>query len=423
MSSRILVVGGGSREHALIWKLSLSAGVDALFCAPGNAGTAMLATNLSIKATDIDGLIAAARYHRIDLVVIGPEEPLSHGLADRCRKAGIRAFGPSAAASRIESSKSWAKRLMTDAHVPTARGVTVSDLPDGLAAVREFELPVVIKADGLAAGKGVVVAKSLDEAETVLTAFLEDQSLGPAGQKVVIEERLVGDEISVLALSDGKRVVQLPAATDYKRANDGDLGPNTGGMGAYAPVPSVDDARRKVIQETILEPVLTALRNRDSPLQGVLYAGIMLTDHGPMVLEFNARFGDPEAQVVLPLLDVDLASLLYAIAGGELPADPVRSLDGAAVGVVLASGGYPGPYRAGLPISGLDAVPDDVLVFHAGTRLAGDGSVLTAGGRVLTVVGRGTTIAEARERAYAGAGTISFPGMHSRSDIALEVGD
>ena len=418
MGLRILVVGGGSREHALLWKLSLSADVDALFCAPGNAGTAFLAANLPIRATDVDGLLDAARQHRIDLVVVGPDEPLARGLVDRCRKAGIRAFGPSAAASRIESSKSWAKRLMTEAHVPTAHGVAVTDLPDGLAVMREVELPVVIKADGLAAGKGVVVAKTLDEAESVLTAFLEDQALGPAGQTVVIEERLTGHEVSVLALSDGTRVVQLPAATDYKQVNDGDAGPNTGGMGAYAPVPAIDAALGEQIQRTILEPVITALAERESALQGVLYAGLMLTEHGPMVLEFNARFGDPEAQVILPLLDVDLVALLHGIAGGELPDGPLARHDGAAVGVVLASAGYPGPYDTGLPISGLDAVPDDVLVFHAGTRQADDGAVVTAGGRVLTVVGRGSTVAEARSRAYAGADAISFPGMHRRSDIA-----
>lgn len=423
MGMRVMVVGSGSREHALIWKLVSSETVDALFCAPGNAGTALLATNLPVRANDIDGLVDTAREQKIDLVVVGPEEPLARGLADRCRKAGIRAFGPVAAASRIESSKSWAKRLMTEANIPTARGVTVTGLPEGLAALHEFELPVVIKADGLAAGKGVVVVKTVEEAEMVLTAFLEDQALGSAGQTVVIEERLSGQEISVLALSDGERVVQLPAATDYKLANDGDCGPNTGGMGAYAPVPGAGPELIDHIQRTILEPVVAALAERDSALQGVLYAGLMLTDHGPMVLEFNARFGDPEAQVVLPLLDVDLAALLYAVAGGEMPASPVPTHDGAAVGVVLASGGYPGPYQTDLPIGGLDDVPDDVLVFHAGTRQTGDGTVVTSGGRVLTMVGRGATIAGARERVYAGADAISFAGLHRRSDIAADVKD
>lgn len=421
MGLRIMVVGSGAREHALLWKLTSSAEVDALFCAPGNAGTASLSTNLPLKVTDIDGLVQAAQEQRIDLVVIGPEEPLARGLADRCRKVGIRAFGPSAAASRIESSKSWAKRLMTDAKVPTARGVTVTDLQEGLSALREFELPVVVKADGLAAGKGVVVAQTVDEAERVLTSFLEDQDLGAAGQTVLIEEHLSGPEISITALSDGERVMQLPAATDYKRAHNGALGPNTGGMGAYAPVPAVDARLRDDIQRTILEPVVAALAARDSALQGVLYAGLMLTDHGPMVLEFNARFGDPEAQVVLPLFDGDLAALFRAIAGGALPEELVATLEGAAVGVVLASGGYPENYQMGFPIDGLDDVPDDVLVFHAGTRQAEDGRVVTAGGRVLTVVGRGATIAAARERAYAGAEAISFEGLHRRSDIAINL--
>ncbi|HEV2109159.1 MAG TPA: phosphoribosylamine--glycine ligase [Thermomicrobiales bacterium] len=419
MGLRIMVIGGGAREHALLWKLSQCRGVDALLCAPGNAGTASLATNLPIEVSDLGAMVRAADHERVDLVVIGPEEPLARGLADRCAKAGVRAFGPTADAARIESSKSWAKALMTEARVPTARGVTVTTLHEGLAALREFELPVVIKADGLASGKGVVMAATYAEAETVLTKFLEAGALGSAGQRVVIEVHLVGREVSVLALSDGKAAVQLPAAADYKAANDGDQGPNTGGMGAYAPVPAMDASLQLQIQETILEPTVAALAQRRCPLRGVLYAGLMLTQDGPVVLEFNARFGDPEAQVVLPLLDTDLTGLLMGASGGELPGGGIATREGAVVGVVLASGGYPGPYRTGVPIHGLGAVPDDVLVFHAGTHLTNDGTVVTAGGRVLTVVGQGQTLAEAREHAYAGADAISFAGVHRRSDIAL----
>jgi phosphoribosylamine--glycine ligase len=419
MGTRIMVVGGGSREHALLWKLSSSRGVDALFCAPGNAGTASLAENLPVKVTDIDGLVRAAIKERIDLVVIGPEEPLARGLADRCGQAGIRTFGPTSAAARIESSKSWAKSLMTEAHVPTARGITVTDLPAGLTALREFELPVVIKADGLAAGKGVVIARSLEEAETVLTMFLEDLALGSAGEKVVIEEFLVGREISVFAICGGDTALQLPVAADYKAAYDGDKGPNTGGMGAYAPVPAMNADLQRQIRETILGPTIAALSEREAPLLGVLYAGLMLTSKGPMVLEFNARLGDPEAQVVLPLMDTDLAKLLMAASDGALRAGEVPVRDGAAVAVVLASGGYPGPYQTGIPIRGLDTVPEDILVFHAGTKRLDDGTVVTAGGRVLTVVGQGATLAEARERAYVGANAVAFQGMQSRSDIAL----
>ncbi|GIW04296.1 MAG: phosphoribosylamine--glycine ligase [Thermomicrobiales bacterium] len=420
MGMRILVVGGGAREHALVWKLAQSPLADALYCAPGNAGTEALATNLPLRASDIDGIVAAARTHGIDLVVVGPEEPLALGLADRLRAAGVAVCGPSASATRIESSKAWAKELMVAAGVPTARAVVVYDLAEGMAALDRFSLPVVIKADGLAAGKGVVIANTRDEAFRVLSAFLEERTLGDAGTTVVIEEYLTGQEVSVLALTDGETIIPLPPACDYKRVYDGDRGPNTGGMGAYAPPPAVDADLMATIRATILEPAIRAMAERGAPMQGVLYAGLMLTASGPHVLEFNARFGDPEAQVILPILDADLVLLLDAVARGTLaeappPPPPAR----AAVGVVLASGGYPGPYQTGVPISGLDHAPEDVLVFHAGTRRAADGRIVTAGGRVLTVVGVGPDLATARERAYAGVERISFEGAHWRRDIAL----
>ncbi len=419
MAERILVVGGGAREHALVWKLARSRRVAALFAAPGNPGIAKIAETVPVAATDIEGLVAAAGQLRIDLVVVGPETPLALGLADRLVAAGLRVCGASQAAARIESSKAWSKTVMAEAGVPTARAAIVTDLATALMALTDFDLPVVIKADGLAAGKGVLVATTRDEARLALTSFLEDGTLGAAGRTVLIEECLVGREVSVIALTDGTTVLPLSPACDYKRAADGDRGPNTGGMGAYTPVPMVDVALLDRIRIEVLEPTVRALAERDAPLRGVLYAGLMLTADGPRTLEFNARFGDPEAQVILPVLDGDLVELLAAVADGTLatvtpPPPPVE----AAVGVVLAAGGYPGPARANAPLHGLDAVPDDLLIFHAGTRRDASGALVTAGGRVLTVVGRGATLAAARERVYAGVGAITFPGRQYRTDIA-----
>ena len=415
-----MVVGRGAREHALLWKLAQSGRTAALWCAPGNAGTAALAETVPVGIDDLDGIVAAAEWLRIDLVVVGPEAPLAAGLADRLQAAGVRVCGPTRAASRIESSKAWAKGLMAEASVPTARAVVVATLDEGLAALSSFDFPVVVKADGLAAGKGVVIAENREQARTTLAAFLEDDALGAAGRTVVLEECLFGREVSVLALTDGTAVVPLPPASDYKRVFDGDRGPNTGGMGAYAPASDLDDAALRTVQETILAPTIRAMADRGAPMRGVLYAGLMLTADGPKTLEFNARFGDPETQAILPLLDADLGALLTAVADGmlaEAPAiGPPRQV---AVAVVLASGGYPGPYRTGARIEGLDRVPEDVLVFHAGTRRDGDGRVVTAGGLVLTTVGRGHNFAVARERAYAGAEAIAFEGKQMRTDIAM----
>jgi phosphoribosylamine--glycine ligase len=418
---RILVVGGGGREHALLWKLAQSSKVAALFCAPGNAGTSGLAENLPVRVNDIDGLVSAAMEQWIDLVIVGPEEPLALGLADRLRETGIPVCGNSQAATQVESSKAFAKEVMAAAGIPTARSVVVRDVLDGIAALSQFDIPVVIKADGLAAGKGVVVAQSHDEARIVLNAFLEDHALGTAGATVVIEECLSGQEVSVLALTDGTAIVPLTPSCDYKRVFDRDQGPNTGGMGAYAPTNALDAETLDTVQRTILEPAVREMAKRGTPLQGVLYAGLMMTAAGPKVLEFNARLGDPETQVVLPLLDGDLAELCAAVANGTLAHVPAPGVAAqATVGVVLASGGYPGPIQSGLPIDGLEAVPNDVLVFHAGTRRAEGGRVVTAGGRVLTVVGLAADVATARERAYAGAKEISFPDAHFRSDIGAQ---
>ena len=420
VAMRVLVVGSGAREHALVWKLAQSPRVGQIFAAPGNPGTATLAQNVLIPASDLDGIVGLAKRERIDLAVVGPEEPLVRGLADRLRAAGVAACGGSAAASRIEGSKSWAKALMREASVPTARSLTVRTLREAKVALAEFGMPVVVKADGLAAGKGVIIAPTPDEALAAMAEFLEEGTLGEAGRTVVLEECLTGREVSVLALTDGTHVRLLTPACDYKRAFDEDLGPNTGGMGAYAPVPAVDGALLETIRAAIIEPTVRALAARGAPLQGVLYAGLMLTADGPKVLEFNARFGDPEAQVILPLLEADLAELLAAVATGSLAdVPPMAPARGAAVGVVLASGGYPGAYANGVAISGLDRVPEDVLVFHAGTRRDDAGRVVTAGGRVLTVVGRGPNLRAARDRAYAGAAAISFEGRQMRGDIAL----
>jgi phosphoribosylamine---glycine ligase len=418
MSTKVLVVGNGGREHALCWRLAQSPSIGEIICAPGNPGTALLAENMPIRVTDIEQIVEVAVDRAVELVVIGPEAPLALGLADKLRRRQIPAFGPSQEAARIETSKQWAKELMAEAGVPTARYVAVRDLADGMIALQRFSYPVVIKADGLAAGKGVVITESYDEAVLVLTAMLEERSLGPAAETVLIEEFLTGPEVSVLALTDGTSIRILTPSCDHKRAFDRDQGPNTGGMGAFAPTARVDDALLAEIERTILRPTIDTMRARGCPMQGVLYAGLMLTGSGPMVLEFNARFGDPETQVVLPLVDGDFAALCLATTTGTLGSTAVNLLpDRAAVGVVIASAGYPGPYRTGLPIAGLDTAVDEALVFHAGTTRNQRHDVVTAGGRVLTVVGMGTSIPEARLHAYAAAEQINFEGAFYRRDI------
>src|SRR6476661_3501298 len=418
MSMRILVVGSGGREHALCWRLAYSPSTESLYCAPGNPGTARYAENVPIRATDIGELTHFAVDREIDLVVVGPEAPLAVGLADRMRRRGIAVFGPSQDAARIETSKQWAKTLMKDAGVPTARYVAVRELSQALIALQQFSYPVVLKADGLAAGKGVVTVGSYEEAVWALTSMLEELSLGPSAETVLIEEHLTGPEVSILALTDGDAIRILTPSCDHKRAFDRDQGPNTGGMGAYAPTGLVDRELMDRIEQTILRPTVDAMRARGCPMQGVLYAGLMLTERGPMVLEFNCRFGDPETQVVLPLIEGDFAELCLAVATGTLGRSDLHLIsDRAAVGVVIASAGYPGPYRTGLPIVGLDAAAEDALVFHAGTDRNADGEIVTSGGRVLTIVGMGASIPEAQLHAYAAAEQISFEGAFYRHDI------
>jgi phosphoribosylamine--glycine ligase len=416
-----MVVGGGGREHALAWALARSPSVDKLVAAPGNPGIEAVARCEPVEATDVDGLCALAEKEAVDLAVVGPEAPLVAGVVDALAERGVRAFGPTAAGARIEGSKAWAKELCRRHGIPTGRAEITDDITRAVTLLDEFESPYVIKADGLAGGKGVTVVATRGEAVSALEASLVDRAFGPAGDRVVIEEHLAGREVSVLALTDGETVVDLEPAQDFKRVGDGDTGPNTGGMGAYSPVPFVDEALRGRIREEILEPTVRALRADGIAYRGVLYSGLMLTADGPRVLEFNARFGDPETQAVLPRLEADLGQLLLACAEGRLGEAAVGWTDDACVTVILASGGYPGEYPTGLPIGGLDRAGnlDKTMVFHAGTARR-DGTVVTAGGRVLGVTARGKDLAEARDRAYRAAALVTFGGMHHRTDIAEE---
>ena len=419
---RVLVVGGGGREHALAWALSRSPEVEHLIAAPGNAGIADRAQCVPVRAEDWKRIAELAERERVDLVVVGPEAPLVDGLVDELLAHGIPAFGPGRDGARIEGSKVWAKALCREAGIPTAEAETFTDIDEAERYLGSLEPPYVVKAEGLAAGKGVTVAASREEAVVALRASLVDGAFGDAGRRVLIEEHLDGAEVSALALTDGETVVPLAFAQDFKRVGDGDAGPNTGGMGAYSPVPVVDEETRKRIDEDVLHATVAALRERGIAYRGVLYAGLMLTGDGPKVLEFNARFGDPETQAILPRLGSDLASLLLATAEGRLGGQRVAWRDEACVTVILASGGYPGDYRNGVPIDGLDAAAslDDVAVFHAGTALDGDGRVTTAGGRVLAVSALGKDLAAARERSYEAVSRIRFEGMHHRTDIAKE---
>jgi phosphoribosylamine--glycine ligase len=422
---RILVVGRGAREHALAWRLARTPGVS-IFCAPGNAGTEALAEPVPLQDTDTAGLVAFARENRVDLVVVGPEAPLAAGLADAFDAASVPVFGPRRSAAEIESSKAFAKALMAREGVPTARAERFHELSAALDYLDHLAdqgaSTAVVKADGLAAGKGVIVCDTLDEARDAVRRMMAERIFGPAGAEVLIEERLSGEEVSRFDLCDGETSRALTSAQDYKRALDGERGPNTGGIGAYAPAPVMDERLTEEVTCRIVRPTLRGLAGDGRPFRGCLYTGLILTDRGPQVIEFNCRFGDPETQVVLPLLEGDFAALLLATAEGRLADVPIRTSSERAVCVVMASPGYPGAYPAGLPIEGLDeaAKLPGVLVFHAGTRREGS-RVLTDGGRVLAVTGIAPTFAEARSRAYQGAARIHFDGAHYRRDIAQRV--
>jgi phosphoribosylamine--glycine ligase len=415
---RVLVVGNGGREHALVHAISRG-GADVL-AAPGNAGIERDAEVHPVALDDLAGLVALARDREVDLVVIGPEAPLVAGLADRLADAGIAAFGPSAAAARLEGSKGFAKEVMAAAGVATARARTVRSMDDGLAAVADLGPPVAVKADGLAAGKGVVVAASAAEARDALEACLVEGAFGEAGSAVVVEEGLAGPEVSLLGVADGERVAWLPAARDYKPIGEGNTGPNTGGMGSVSPVADVPDELAERLVDAVHRPVVAEMARRGTPFRGVLYAGLMMTPDGPRVLEFNVRFGDPETQALLPrLVDGELPALLAAAAGGRIEDGPVRVARGACVAVVQASAGYPAAPRTGDVIHGLEAAEaTGAHVFHAGTARNAEGRVVTAGGRVLAVAALGPDVHAARRHAYAAADMVTFEGRQMRRDIA-----
>lgn len=417
---KVLVIGSGAREHALTWRLARDPAVRDIVCAPGNAGIAESARIAPVEAGDPDAVLALAESERADLTVVGPELPLTRGVADLFGARGRLLLGPSRLAAELESSKAFAKDFMARHRVPTAR-YQVCESPEialAVLATRQFGYPIVIKADGLAAGKGVVVAADHLNASMAIRGMMVERRFGDAGARVVIEEFMEGQEASVFALTDGRRAVMLPTAQDHKRAFDGDRGPNTGGMGAFAPSPLVDDPMLDRIRDTIVMPVIDGMREEGREYRGILYAGLMLTSEGPKVVEFNVRMGDPEAQVVLPMIDGELAPLLRDAAAGTLGQDTCRVRDWPRVGVVVASGGYPDTYATGKVITGLGAAAEvpGVVVFHAGTARRG-ADVVTSGGRVLTVVGEGHDYRQAMSRAYEGAHRISFEGAFMRKDI------
>jgi phosphoribosylamine--glycine ligase len=409
---RVLLLGSGGREHALAWKLAQSPLVTALGCAPGNPGIEALARVIKVELHEPSDVVRAARDFGADLVVVGPELPLVRGAVDALSAAGILTFGPTAQAAALEGSKSFAKEVMEKAKVPTAAFRTFSDLREAEAFARQ-QGPLVVKADGLAAGKGVVVASTTEEA----VAAVRTLGASSAGATLVLEERLEGEEVSVIALCDGENYVLLSPAQDHKRVGEGDTGPNTGGMGAYTPVTRMGEELLGTVGQTIVRPMLQEMQRRGTPFRGALYAGLMITPGGPKVIEFNCRLGDPEAQVLMMQLEEDLLPLLVDCAKGALSPKPLRQHRGSSVGVVISAEGYPASARTGDVISGIGSVPAGVLVFHAGTARRGE-QLVTAGGRVLTVCARAETLEKARELAYAGAGALSFPGSYYRRDIA-----
>lgn len=417
---KVMVIGGGGREHTLTWKLAQSPKVSKVFVAPGNAGTAVIADNLNIHLIDIESLGEAAKDRGIDLVIVGPEVPLALGIVDYFIKLGIPVFGPTKAAAQIESSKVFARNLMEKYGIPCTKGVVFSSYSEARNYLEHQHLPIVIKADGLAAGKGTIIANSLPEANKALSDIMETKVFGSAGDKVIIDEYVTGREVSLIAFTDGKTVSAMVPACDYKKIWDGDQGPNTGGMGSYSPpgffsAELVDEATN-----VVLLPAIRAMASEGITYKGVLYAGLMVTDKDELsVLEFNCRFGDPETQAVLPLLKSDLMGALMAVIQGNLDRIKVEWSRDACVGVVMASAGYPGSYKKGFSIKGLDNVDKDLLIFHAGTRLGGNGTVYTNGGRVLTVVGVGKDMAEARNKVYRNLPDIHFDGCYYRKDIAL----
>jgi len=415
---KILVVGSGGREHAMVWKLAQSSRTPILYCAPGNAGIESLAACVPIKADDLAGLKTFVQSEKIDLTVVGPEAPLALGIVDEFRKSELKIFGPTKGAARIEASKVFSKEIMASANILTAKAQSFDRVASALSYLNQHELPVVVKADGLAQGKGVIVATTREEANQAVRDSMEHAVFGQAGQRVLIEQFLDGEELTIMAFTDGRTVVPMLPAQDHKRVGDGDAGPNTGGMGAYCPAPLGTKALREQVTRQVLYPAVEALSRMGCPFQGVLYAGLMVVKGTPYVLEFNARMGDPETQVVLPLLKTDLLEVIEAVVEHRLDQLTVDWHDETAVCVVMTSGGYPGAYQTGRPIHGLPTMTDaTAVVFHAGTRRAGT-EVVTAGGRVLGITGRGKTLADAQAEAYRVTKSIAFEGAHYRTDIA-----
>ena len=413
---KVLVVGGGGREHAICWKLAQSPKVTELFCAPGNGGIGQIAKCGNVKATDVEGMVKWAKENAMDFVVVAPDDPLALGMVDALESAGIPAFGPRANAAIIEASKAFSKGLMKKYHIPTARYEIFTELDAACAYVKEQGAPIVVKADGLALGKGVTVAQTVEEALSALREMMADGKFGASGSTVVVEECMTGPEVTVLAFCDGEHVCPMVSSRDHKRAFDGDKGPNTGGMGAIAPAPGYTPELAQRCMDEIFLPTVAALKAEGRPFKGVLYFGLMLTPDGPKVVEYNARFGDPECQAVLSLLDGDLLDIMLACRNGNLDTVSFHWKEQAACCLVLASGGYPVEYKKGCPISGLEEAGKTAVVFHAGTAEK-DGQIVTNGGRVLGVTALGETLEQAIDAAYAAAKPIRFQDMHFRRDI------
>ncbi len=416
---KILVVGGGGREHAVIWKLRQNPRVEQVYCAPGNGGIGELAECVDIGATDIAAMADFAEREKIDLVVVTPDDPLALGMVDELTRRGIRAFGPTKAAAEIEASKAYSKELMKKYGIPTADYATFDSMEEALRYVEACPIPIVVKADGLALGKGVLICETREQAREAVRKIMGQRAFGDAGSRVVIEEFLTGPEVSVLAFCDGKTIRPMESAQDHKRALDGDGGANTGGMGTFSPTPKYTPALREQVEREIILPTVEALNAEGRPFQGVIFFGLMLTDKGPKVLEYNARLGDPEAQSVLFRMRTDLLDVMEAVIDGTLDQITLEFDSSPAVCVVMASGGYPGSYEKGKEIFGLDAVDRDVMVFHAGTAQR-DGRFYTNGGRVLGVTAMGADMAAAREKAYANVAKIHFEGAHFRTDIGIK---
>lgn len=415
----VLIVGGGAREHALAWKIALSPKLNKLYVAPGNAGTASIATNLPLKPTDIEQLYNTAKQLDIDITIVGPEVPLSLGIVDYFENGGLKIFGPSGIAAKIESSKVFSKYIMEKYSIPCSKGQSFSDPSKAIEYINNQSMPIVIKADGLAAGKGVIIANTNEEAIKAVSDIMEMRVFGAAGEQLIIEEFLTGKEVSLLAFTDGTTVTPMVPACDYKRIFDNDRGLNTGGMGAYSPPSFFDGNLINQVLNDIIEPTIRGLSSEGIKYKGVLYTGLIMNNNHPKVLEFNARFGDPEIQAIIPRLKTDLVDIISAVINEKLENIEIEWDNDSCIGVVMSSGGYPGEYKTGFPITGLDSLDKDIILFHAGTRIDSDSNIVTDGGRVLTVTATGKTMQDARDHVYNNINKVKFQNYHYRKDIAL----